>query len=120
MHPRLRLQGKYLTPDGGPPAARLNRYRGRYAEAESRYGPKPNVREAVAAYCALAAEAGISPTELAIHFVIGRPPVSSAVIGATSEAQLREQVSAAMKGPLEDSLLEAIDAIHARYPNPTP
>ncbi len=25
---------------------RLNKYRGRYAEAESRYGPKPNMREA--------------------------------------------------------------------------
>jgi N-acetyltransferase 10 len=32
----MRLQGKYLAADGGPPEARLNKYKGRYAEAESR------------------------------------------------------------------------------------
>lgn len=32
----LHVQGKYLAADGGPPEARLNKYKGRYAEAESR------------------------------------------------------------------------------------
>lgn len=31
------VQGKYLAADGGPAEARLNKYKGRYAEAESRY-----------------------------------------------------------------------------------
>lgn len=60
-------QGKYLAAGGGPPGARLNRYRGRYAEAESRYGPRPNVAEATAAYVALAAAAGMAPVELALR-----------------------------------------------------
>ena len=33
----LHAQGKYLAPGGGPLGARLNKYKGRYAEAESRY-----------------------------------------------------------------------------------
>jgi hypothetical protein len=42
------LSGKYLTPDGGPPDARLNLYRGCYAEAECRYSlSKPNVIPAI-------------------------------------------------------------------------
>lgn len=58
-------QGKYIG--GGPEGARLNKYKGRYAEAESRYGAKPNTVAAVEAYVALAAAAAISPTELAIR-----------------------------------------------------
>ena len=61
------LQGKYLGPDGGPKEARLNKYKGRYAEAESRYGPRPNVSAAVQAYVDLAAASGISPTALALR-----------------------------------------------------
>jgi len=113
------LTGKYLQ-GGGPPQARLNRYRGRYAEAESRYGPKPNVREAVAAYCTLAQQAGMSPTEMAIRWVVGHPLVTTAVIGATSLDQLREQVRAALLPRLPDDLLSEIDRVHARYPSPTP
>lgn len=60
------LQGKYLD-GGGPPGARLNRYRGRYAEAESRYGPKPSTQAAVQLYAQLAQEAGMSPAELAMR-----------------------------------------------------
>ena len=60
------LQGKYLE-DGGPAEARLNKYRGRYAEAECRYGCKPNTLAAVRAYVQLAREAAMSPVELAIR-----------------------------------------------------
>lgn len=42
-------------------------YRGRYAEAESRYGLKPNTLAAVHAYVQLARGSGLSPTELAIR-----------------------------------------------------
>lgn len=72
MHHPLRkctqnVQGKYLSADGGPREARLNKYKGRYAEAESRYGPRPNVTAAVQAYVSLAKECGISPTALALR-----------------------------------------------------
>ncbi len=143
LRPRARFhapQGKYLSPDGGPPGARLNRYRGRYAEAESRYGPKPNVREAVRAYVDIAARYGMSPTELALRFVLSRPLVVSAVVGATSAEQLEELLAAARRveawekgegegggwsggaegGWLPPGAMEEIDAVHARYPNPTP
>lgn len=39
----------------------------RYAEAESRYGPKPNVHAAVAAYAQLAHQHGMSPTAMALR-----------------------------------------------------
>lgn len=56
-----------MAPDGGPPNARLNKYKGRYAEAESRYGPKPNVYEAVAVYAELAYQHGLTPAALALR-----------------------------------------------------
>eukprot|EP00884_Botryococcus_braunii_P015017 jgi/Botrbrau1/23516/Bobra.106_1s0066.2 len=114
------LTGKYLEEGGGPPDARLNKYKGRYAEAESRYGPKPNVRSAVEAYAQLARQNGISPLSLAIRFVLSKPFVSTAVLGASSAEQLVEQLEAATAGPLPSELLDAIDVIHQRYPNPTP
>lgn len=115
------LTGKYLDPGGGPPEARLNKYKGRYAEAESRYGPKPNVREAVAGYVAIATRWGCSPAALALRFVLAHPLVGSVVVGATSEAQLLELIGAAEEEQgLEEELRAEIDAVHARYPNPTP
>lgn len=61
------VQGKYLAKDGGPKEARLNKYKGRYAEAESRYGLRPNVVAAIQAYVDLAKHAGISHTALALR-----------------------------------------------------
>lgn len=60
-------QGKYKQKEKADPEARLNKYKGRYAEAESRYGAKPNVTAAVQAYCLLARQAGMQPHELAIR-----------------------------------------------------
>lgn len=114
------LTGKYLGDNGGPPEARLNKYKGRYAEAESRYGPKPNVKEAVGAYVDLALQWGLSPASMALRFVLGHQLVASAVIGVTTEPQLAELITAALHPPLPPDLLAQIDAIHARYPNPTP
>lgn len=68
VHLFMYMQGKYLASDGGPPGARLNKYKGRYAEAESRYGPKPNVGEAVAAYAGLAQQYGLTPTAMALRW----------------------------------------------------
>lgn len=114
------LTGKYLAADGGPPEARLNKYRGRYAEAESRYGPKPNVLEATQAYADLAKKNGLSPVELALRFVLSNPLVCGAVIGVTSIEQLQELMAAAQAPVLDDELLAAVDGVHHRYPNPTP
>lgn len=63
------MQGKYLDKGGGPKQARLNKYKGRYAEAESRYGARPNVVAAVQAYVDLAKQSDVSPTALALRWV---------------------------------------------------
>ena len=69
------LQGKYRDLTAVPQEARLVKYKGRYAEAEQRYGPKSNVREAVAAYCRLAEQAGMLPYELAIRWEFSPRPL---------------------------------------------
>jgi N-acetyltransferase 10 len=74
----------------------------------------------VAAYCQLAADWGLSGASLALRFVLGRPLVASAVVGATSQQQLQQLVDAARQPPLDPGLAAAVDAIHQRYPNPTP
>ena len=125
------LTGKYHHGGGGAGAAggavqeegeyRLNRFRGRYAEAESRYCPeRDRVRLAVAAYVRLARERGRAPAELALQFVLRNPCTAAAVFGASSEAQLAAAVRAAEAPPLSDGEAAAIGAIHAALPNPAP
>ena len=106
------LSGKYLR----DPAAvgRLTLFEG----FGQRYS-KENVVPAVAAYAALAAELGVSLTTLALAFVYRRWCVASTIIGATSVAQLDENL-AAWQTTLSDESLAAIDAIHLRYTNPAP
>ncbi|GAX82161.1 hypothetical protein CEUSTIGMA_g9589.t1 [Chlamydomonas eustigma] len=114
------LTGKYNVPGAAGADARLIKYKGRYAEAESRYGMRPNVLSALKAYSDLAAEAGISPTEMALRFVLSHPLIASVVIGATSMDQLKEQLAAAEAGPLGEDLLMKIDEVHSMLPNPAP
>ncbi|WP_374438872.1 NADP(H)-dependent aldo-keto reductase [Pseudomonas panipatensis] len=109
------LSGKYL--DGAQPAgARLSagsaygRF-ARYASAEA--------GQAVRAYVELARAHGLSPAQMALAFVIGKPFVASALSGATSLEQLRENLDS-VDLRLSDEVLAAIDAIHARLPNPAP
>ncbi len=106
------LTGKYLENPAAP---------GRLTEFESfgqRY-TKPNVQPAVAAYAELAREHGLTPTELALSFVYHRSCVASTIIGASTSAQLAENLDAWSK-PLTPELLEAIERIHLLYTNPAP
>lgn len=80
---------------------------------------KPNCAEAIDAYCDLAAELEISPTTLALAFTLSRPFVASTIIGATTMAQLAENI-AAVNVTLTPELAKRIDAIHLKYPNPAP
>ena len=77
----------------------------------------PMVLEAVEAYAALAAERGLSLPELALGYVRSRWFLGSSIIGATTLAQLDEDIAAA-QCRLDDEVLAAIAAIQARYPNP--
>ena len=106
------LTGKYL--DGALPAGsrkalynRMQRYEG------------PGSQEAFHAYVALAEANGIHPAQLALKFCDTRPFTTATIIGATSMEQLKTNIDAfdlAWTGDLED----AVNAIHARHPNPCP
>ncbi|MCB1886837.1 MAG: aldo/keto reductase [Rhodocyclaceae bacterium] len=106
------LTGKYL--DRQDAEGRLNAFPGFGARYE-----KPAVGEAVRAYVALARQAGLSPTRMALSWAYHRWLMGSTIIGATSLAQLEENL-AAWAQPLDGDLLAEIDAIHLRHPNPAP
>ncbi len=106
------LSGKYIA---NPQAVgRVTMFKG-YAQ---RY-TKPNVTSACQAYADLAQACGFSPTELALSFVYHRWCVGSTIIGATSMAQLQQNI-AAYQVKLMPDILKEIDAIHLRYTNPAP
>jgi aryl-alcohol dehydrogenase-like predicted oxidoreductase len=106
------LTGKYLA---GPPAgARLSLFEG----FGGRYR-KPNVDEAVTAYAKVAREHGLSLAQLALAFVRSRWFVKSTIVGATSLAQLEENLGSAAIH-LDEATLAAIEAVHTRFPNPAP
>ena len=106
------LSGKYLV---DPKAVgRITEFAGfgqRYAKA--------NVAPAVAAYVDLARRHGLTPSQLALAFVYSRWFVASTIIGATSLAQLDENL-AALAIQLPPEALAEIDEIHLRYTNPAP
>lgn len=106
------LSGKYL--DNPQASGRITLFAGfgqRYA--------KENVAPAVAAYADLARRNGLSPAQLALAFVRSRWFAASTIIGATTMAQLDENLSATAIA-LSPEILAAIDAIHLRYTNPAP
>ncbi len=106
------LSGKYL---GGrrPEGARLMLF-----DRFSRYS-NPEATRATEAYAALAAEHGLSLTAMALAYVTSRPFVTSNIIGATSMAQLKENIDT-HDLKLSDAVLDGIEAIHVSQPNPSP
>jgi len=78
---------------------------------------KPQVVEAIEAYVALARQRNITPVQLALGYVKSRWHLGSSIIGATSMAQLREDIAAA-RFELDAETLAGIAEIQARYPNP--
>ena len=80
---------------------------------------KPNVFPAAAAYATLAREHGLTPTQLALSFVYHRWFVTSTIIGATSMAQLTENI-AAWQLKLSPEVIQAIEALHLTMMNPAP
>jgi aryl-alcohol dehydrogenase-like predicted oxidoreductase len=78
---------------------------------------KPMVAEAVEAYSALAKQRKISLVQLALGYVASRWFLGASIIGATSMAQLKEDIAAAQV-PLDAETLEEIRRIQLRYPNP--
>lgn len=106
------LSGKYI--DDQQAKGRVTLFRG-YAQ---RY-TKPSVPTASAAYAKLARDNGLTPTQLALSFVMHRWCVSSTIIGATSMAQLQENI-AAYKVKLSEEVILEIEKIHLAIMNPAP
>jgi aryl-alcohol dehydrogenase-like predicted oxidoreductase len=106
------LSGKYL--DGArPPGARLTLF-----ERFDRYS-NPQAQSAAAQYVALARRHGLDPAQMALAWVTSRPFVTSNIIGATTMEQLEADVGS-IGLELSDEVVEKIEEIHARQPNPSP
>lgn len=104
------LTGKYLERQSG----RITQFPG----FGQRYD-KANVPEAVTAYVGLARALGITPVALAIGFVRSRWFVTSTIIGATTLAQLRQDIEDGQSA-LSAEAISGINEIHQRFPNPAP
>ena len=80
---------------------------------------KPLVPDAIKAYATLAKQHGITLVQLALGYVASRWFLGSSIIGATTMAQLEEDIAAA-QFELDVDMLAAIGEIQARFPNPAP
>jgi len=80
---------------------------------------KSAVPDAIDAYAALAKQHGITLVQLALGYVASRWFLGSSIIGATTMAQLEEDISAA-QFELDVDTLSGIGEIHTRFPNPAP
>jgi len=106
------LTGKYLN-GARPAGARKTLF-----DQMQRY-EKPGTDEAVSAYIGLAREFGLDPAQMAISYVLSRPFVTSALVGATTMEQLKTDIAAA-EVTITPELEERIDAIHLLHQNPCP
>lgn len=106
------LTGKY---DHGarPPGARSTLF-----DRGQRYQTS-NAAEVLLEYNELARSFGLEPAQFANAFVISRPFMTSAIIGATQVWQLEMALGAADVS-FTDEMLKAADAVHQRAGNPCP
>ena len=106
------LTGKYL--DGKKPArARLTLY-----SRFQRYQTK-NAVKATKEYIKLAGEHALEPSQMALAFASKRPFMASVLLGATTVNQLETNL-ASVEIKLSEEVLQGIEEIHNRIPNPCP
>jgi aryl-alcohol dehydrogenase-like predicted oxidoreductase len=106
------LTGKYL--DGArPPGARSTLF-----ERGQRY-QGPGAERALRAYVELAADHGLSPSQLALKFCATREFMTSVIIGATTMEQLKHDIDA-FDSAWSDEIEAAVTDVHASTPNPCP
>jgi aryl-alcohol dehydrogenase-like predicted oxidoreductase len=106
------LSGKYLR-GAHPAGGRLTLF-----ERYKRY-TNPQGVAATEAYVQLAREHGLDPAQMALAYVLSRPFVTSAIIGATTMEQLHSNL-ASVDLDLPPQVIEGIEEIHVRQPNPCP
>lgn len=106
------LSGKYLG-ESWPEKGRLTLF-----ERFKRYSNSRGMA-ATRAYVELAREHGLSPVELALAYVNSRSFVTSNIVGATTMAQLKENIGSAAI-TLDQDVLDAIEALHTEFTYPCP
>jgi aryl-alcohol dehydrogenase-like predicted oxidoreductase len=106
------LSGKYLAGQR-PAGARLSLF-----ERFARYS-NDNAEKATYEYVSLFRRHGIDPAQGALAFVNQQAFVTANIIGATTLDQLRSNI-ASIDVTLPQEVMEGIEAIHRRYPNPAP
>lgn len=65
---------------------------------------------------AMAREAGVEVSELALRYALSAPEVSSTIVGVDSLAQLERNLVVASRGPLDGELIASIEAAFAEVP----
>jgi len=106
------LSGKFLT--GEPlPNARINLF-----PQYKRYNSEEST-QATRLYQEIAQKHGLTLTQLALGFVLQQPFLTSAIIGATTMEQLKENI-ATIDIVLSNEILAEIDAVQTIIPDPAP
>ncbi|MCZ8229904.1 aldo/keto reductase [Flavobacterium sp.] len=106
------LSGKFLTGEAHP-NARINLF-----PQFSRYNSEQSAA-ATRLYHEIAQQNGLTLTQLALAFIEQQPFVTSTIIGATTMDQLRENIDT-INVTLSEELLQAIDGVQAKIPDPAP
>lgn len=106
------LTGKYRPGEPPPPGSRAadpqgSVFMGRVYTADALARAQQLAR--------LARDAGLTPAQLAVAWVLRRPEVTSAIVGASRPEQLQETIAAA-EVRLEPDLLQKLDALGASSP----
>ena len=105
------LSGKYLR-GAQPPKSRFTLF-----DTLGVRFKRPMVAEAIAAYAELARRRGLTLPQLALGYVKSRWYLGATIVGATTMAQLEEDIAAAQV-ELDTQTLADIETIQIRYPNP--
>ena len=106
------LSGKFLTGEAHP-NARINLF-----PQFSRYNSEQSAA-ATRLYHEIAQQNGLTLTQLALAFIEQQPFVTSTIIGATTMEQLKENIDT-INVTLSEELLQAIDGVQAKIPDPAP
>jgi aryl-alcohol dehydrogenase-like predicted oxidoreductase len=80
---------------------------------------RPETGPAIDRYLAIAKRFGLDPAQMALQFVTTRPFVTSNIIGATTMAQLKTNITS-VDVAWSEALEKAIDEAHHAQPNPAP
>ncbi len=107
------LSGKY---SGGVIPPEGSRFAAFQARTPARYG-RPHVLAAADRYVAIARDAGLDPSAMAVAWTRGRPGVGAALPGCSTPEQLATSIASAAL-TLSGDVLAAIEAVHAEDKNP--